>query len=466
MSSTIPVSSIHGGSIIVAVAVCLSYCFTACAAEAEESAFVPNPSVAATLLPHLADPGGVRASLAARGIQFGLNYIGEVLSNTQGGIEEGTIYDGQFEFYVDADLRWVGWGGLSFHVNGYQLHGEGITATRAGNLNALSSIEALATTRLFEFWFEQKLWNERASIRIGQLAVDTEFMLADGADQFISASFGWPTITASNLPSGGTAYPFAAPGVRVEFAPNEQLTIRVGLYNDDPAGPGTGDPQLRNRYGLNFRLHDSPFIIGEAAVKYNLDVGSRLPGALKVGAWLDLAEFDDLRFDIAGRSLADPVSSGLARTYRGNQSVYAVVDQQLYRLPGEDGSKGLSAFARFMVAPSDRNLVDLNIDGGLKFSGFISGRPSDSFGIAAAYAGISDHQIALDRDAVTFGSNAPLHSDEVLVELSYIAEIVPGWTLQPDFQYVWNPGGNAADETGTADLEDTAILGVRTTINY
>jgi porin len=43
---------------------------------------------------------------------------------------------------------------------------------------------------------------------------------------------------------------------------------------------------------------------------------------------------------------------------------------------------------------------------------------------------------------------------------------VPGWTLQPDFQYIWNPGGNVPDDTGTRPIKNATVLGVRTTISF
>ncbi len=260
---------------------------------------IPDPSISASLPSALADPGGVRAAVAARGVTYGLNYIGEVLSNRTGGIEQGTIYDGRMELFVDADLeKSFGFAGLAFHAHGYQLHGEGITVTKVGNLNALSGIEALATTRLLDIWLEQKLLDEKLSIRIGQMAVDTEFILADSAGQFISASFGWPTITAPNLPNGGSAYPLAAPGVRLEYAATNALTVRAAVFNDDPAGPCDTDPQICNPHGLDFRMSDRPFVIAEAEYRYNRDTLSMwLPGTVKIGAWADFADFDDQRFD-------------------------------------------------------------------------------------------------------------------------------------------------------------------------
>jgi porin len=434
----------------------------ALAEDSQDIPGTPDPSISSSISV-IADPARLRSSLDDRGITFGLSYIGEVLSNRKGGLERGTIHDGRFELYIDADLeKSLGWRGLTFHAHGYDIHGEGITATKVGNLNALSGIEATATTRLLEIWFEQKLFNDALAIRLGQMAVDMEFILADSASQFISASFGWPTITASNLPNGGSAYPLSAPGVRVEWKASDQLVLRVGVFNDDPAGPCDTDPQVCNPHGLEFRIKDEPYVIGEVEYRYNKN-GAH-PGMIKLGGWGDFGTFDDQRFDENGLSLASPASTGSAKRYDEDYGFYAIIDQRLYA--STSGNKTVSAFARVMGAPSDRNLVDFYLDGGLVFAGFVPGRPKDSFGIAAAVAGISGRSSDLDRDAVAFGTTTPIRNDEVLMEINYIAEIIPGWTLQPDFQYAWSPGGNVPDETGTKPLGDALIIGARTSISY
>ena len=46
--------------------------------------------------------------------------------------------------------------------------------------------------------------------------------------------------------------------------PAKDVTLQFAVYNGDPAGPGQGDEQLRNRYGLNFRVQDPPFVMAEA----------------------------------------------------------------------------------------------------------------------------------------------------------------------------------------------------------
>lgn len=56
---------------------------------------------------------------------------------------------------------------------------------------------------------------------------------------------------------------------------------------------------------------------------------------------------------------------------------------------------------------------------------------------------------------------------EAMLEVSYTAQIVPGFTVQPDFQYFWNPGGHVADPIDPAKaVPDAAMLGLRTTVNY
>ena len=59
----------------------------------------------------------------------------------------------------------------------------------------------------------------------------------------------WPTIAAVNLPSGGAAYPLSTPGVRLKVEPIKNVWLLLAMLNGDPAGPGPGDEQLRNRYG-------------------------------------------------------------------------------------------------------------------------------------------------------------------------------------------------------------------------
>jgi porin len=134
----------------------------------------------------------------------------------------------------------------------------------------------------------------------------------------------------------------------------------------------------------------------------------------------------------------------------------------IYRLPGDGDAKGVSVFARVVGSPSDRNQINVYADGGIVFTGMIPRRPNDVFGIGLAYTGISDDASAFDRDS----GLSVIRNHETLLEISYTAEIKPGWTLQPDLQYIWQPGGNVPDDAGTGAVKNAAVLGARTTINF
>ena len=452
----------------VALAASLASAAPALAQDKPETG-IPEVSIA-TSLPGNGDAGGHRARLARTGITYQLNYIGEVLGNTRGGLSRGTIYDGRLEGVVDVDFeKLMGLKGLLFHVNAFQIHGQGLSGKHIGNFMAVSNIEALGTTRLFELWLEQKLLSDKVSLRFGQLAADSEFFISGYAGQFINGTFGWPSYMAENLPSGGPAYPLATPGVRLKLDPTPSLSLLAAVFNGDPSGAGPDeDPQRINRHGTNFRIKDSPLAMGEIQYKYHQDKGAKgLAGTVKVGGWHHFGRFDDQRLDADGLSLADAASSGEAARRRGNFGFYGVIDQQIWRPASGEADKGVGLFARVAGSPGDRSPVDFYIDGGIVFSGLVPGRPDDSFGAGLAFARISDQARSLDREVVASGTLQPLRDHEAALEINYKAQIIPGWVVMPEFQYIWHPGGHVSgDADPTRAIPDAAVIGARTVINY
>ncbi len=431
-----------------------------------------SPSIVQSLPPSLADPGGVRRALGEHGFQIGLKYIGEVLGNMRGGLDRGAIYDGRLRFSLDGDLdKAFGLAGLTLHVNGSQLHGRGLSRYDVDNLLPVSNMEATPSTRLFEAWLQESVADDAIDVRIGQLAADQEFSTRTWARVFINNSFGWPAILGSDLPSGGPAFPLATPGARVAVRPSREVSLLAAVFNGDPAGPQgpfqDSDPQIRNRDGLNFRLRDRPFVIGE--IQANSAVAG-LPGALKLGAWRHFGSFADQRFGTDFLSLADPASNGAPIQRRGDWGYYALLDQQIYKGGDADPKRSAGVFLRGATAPGDRNLISLYVDAGATFTGLWAARPDDLFGVAAGYARIGRGARDLDRDRAAFNNPfMPIRSGEALIEATYVAQIVPGWTLQPDLQYVAKPGGHIPDPrdpNGVRALRNSLVLGLRTLVRY
>ena len=445
---------------------------TAAAARAEDAPAtgIPSPSIA-TSLPANGDPSGTRAGLAGAGITYGFTYTAEVLGNPTGGVRQGAAADGLLKGYLDGDLEKIfGWKNLSFHTSGYQIHSTGhFTAENLGSLVTSSNIESFDSTLLFELWLEQKFFDNKLSLRLGQLAADTQFLSSDTAGLFVANTFGWAIFPSVNLPTGGPIYPLATPGVRLRFDPNDAFSALVAVYNGNPVDPLFDPPRGREKYGLAFRIDDPPLVMGEVQWKYNrAKDAAGLPGTLKAGGWQHFGRFDDQRFGSDGLSLANPASNGVPAQVRGSFGIYGIIDQQLYQLPGAEQGKGVSAFARVIVGPQDTSTAGFYADGGVVFSGLITGRPNDAFGFAVAYSKASDGAIDLDRDARGFGSGSLIRDGEVDLEINYQAEIVSGWSVQPMFQYIWHPGANVAnpnDASGGA-IPDAAVFNLRTSVAY
>jgi porin len=406
------------------------------------------------------------------GIKFAATYIGEVLGNVSGGLQQGAVYDGRLNLAVDIDFqKLAGVQGLTFHANMFQTHGDGLSRGYLDNYLVASGIEAQPSTRLYEMWFEQK-WGDKDKydVRAGQLAADTEFINSKYTDVFTNASLGWPAITSSDLPSGGPSPPLAALGARVRVNVNDNLTLVGGIFDGDAAGPGQGDPQLRDNAGINFRINDPPLVLGEAQFIWNGEKGDPgLAGKFKIGGWRHFGDFSDQRFTAQGGSLADPTSSGMPANLSGDFGVYSVFEQRLYRV-GNDLDRGIGIFARVSVSPSDRNLIDRYADGGIELVGLSDIRPKDKFGVAFGYAHVSSRAQALDADfQQVMGPGWPTRSFESLVTAVYQYEVRSGWTLQPNFQYVVHPGGGATDPLGVnpgKPLKDAAVFGLRTVLKF
>ncbi len=416
------------------------------------------------------DWGGVRSSLEDAGVKLGAIETSEGLADLAGGAKTGAVYEGRTELDLDLDLeKLVGWDDAVIHVNAWQIHGRGLSGNDTKNLLTISGNEADRGFLLSDLYLDQTMWGGLVSLRIGQLASDDEFIVSKVAGLFINSTFGYPGLPSLDQPSGGPDYPFATPAVRLKLAPTDQLTLLFAAFNGDPAGPGTGDPQLRDPSGTAFRLSDG--VLGFFEAQYAVNQGkdaTGLPATYKLGVWLHSGRFDDLHFDRNGLSLADPRSSGQPRLHDGDWSVYGIVDQMLWRKPDTD-DQGLSAFVRLMGAPSDRNLVDFYADGGFSFKGPFDGRGDDLVGLAVAYSRISADASRLDADLRLSHPGRPVRDNESVVELTYTAQVAPWWQLQPDLQYVVHPGGHAplpTDPTEARAMGNATVLGLRTTITF
>ena len=412
------------------------------------------------------DWGGIRERWAKQGITPGLLEQSDLWGNLSGGQRTGVVYNGLTTLSLKLDLDTIaGWTGATFFVSGFQIHGRGPSINLVGNLQTVSNIEATRSNKLYNLWIEQVALDGRLNIRIGQEGASDEMMLPKLGAMFINSSFGYPALLAFDLPSGGPNYPIAAPMVRVQYKLTDRLTLVGAAFDGDPAGPGTNDPQIRDYTGTAFRLRDGVLAFAELWYAVGSDQEDGLPGTYKIGTWYHSGRFNDPVHDTAGRSLASPTSNGIARTYRGDQAFYAVVDQMIWR-PAGSKDRGLGVFGLVMTAPDDRNFTSVYIEAGLNWTGPFPGRDKDVAGLAFAYANVGSAQRALGADQMRFGTAASgFKGHETIIELTYQYQVAPWLVVQPDVQYVINPGAGLPNATGVA-LKDSVVAGVRAAITF
>jgi len=397
---------------------------------------------------------GVRNALLEHGVDIFGGFTTEVWGNTAGGSGTGAVSTSLFDFGVEIDLdKLVGWEGATFHNSWFAPMGKDVSSEYAGNLFTISNAAAFNSLYLYELWLQQNFLEDAVSIRVGQLAADTEFAGSDYGSLFLNSCFGWPPFLSFNIPNVGPAFPKGTLGARLALNPTDWFTLQTAVYQGDPF------EDTVNRHGFRWELNSEIGYLwmNEAQVRWNhREDSTGLTGQIKGGFWYHTADF----------ASAD-ASSG--KVYQGNYGFYAVLDQMLYREPGgetavadkdgksvaaEKSDEGLGWFGRVGFGPQDRNFIGFYFDTGLTYKGLIPSRGEDTLGIAFAYGQLTDGARASLR-----GEGSSPVGAEMVLEATYQCQITPWFAVQPDLQFIINPGA-------TSDLTNALVIGARASIAF
>jgi len=361
--------------------------------------------------------GGALSELAAKGIMVEFVYTGEVIvdiAGSEAAKETESLYLDNIDFTLafDTDVAGLWKNGLLF---AYFLANSGDDPSNfAGDLQVTSNIESNDTTRLYEFWYEHSFMEGRLAVLVGLHDLNSEFVTSDYAGLYDNSSFGIPAVVSANAPV--SIFNVAAPGLRVKYLPNDDLTILAAVYDGDPGSADT------NRDGFNIRIDpagEGLFSIVEAqyAVTPSGDEAPR--SVYRIGLWDHSGDFEKF-------------SSG--EVIKGNYGVYGTFDHLLYE---ESSGRGIGLIGQVGWAPSDRSEVSFYYVAGLNFVGMIPTRGEDTFGVAVAHAIISDDLARAERE-----EGGSLRTSETVTEIIYRAQLTEHFAIQPDYQMVTNPGGD------------------------
>lgn len=433
------------------------------------------------------DWGGWRTDLSKHGVDFELFYVGSVPDNLDGGLRSGAIYQGALLMTLDLDsAKLVGYEGGTFHVGSLWLNGEKPFSDKyVGDLNKVNLVDFENSFRLWELWYEQKFFDDKLSLKFGQLSIDRDFIVPEyynglASINFLNQTFFYPTM-AFNVydqpffPVGHHALastPYGAPGVRLRIDPCQYVYAQAAAYDGNPDRSGSGTR-------VKLSGDEGALVYFELGLKLNQTKEAKgPPGNLKIGGYYHTDDFYDMyqgtfaAFDNVLTAMGG-TPMGIypnPRTRGGNYGIYFLADQILWREAGKDdpAQQGLVSFFRAATAPKDRNLASFGIDGGLVYKGLIPGRDWDTLGIAGSYLEVSDDLRRAQRDinAIVTGVGGPapfpkLADYEGVMELSYKAQITAWWTVQPSLQRVFHPGGRVS-----GDIPDAWVFIVQTTLRF
>lgn len=393
---------------------------------------------------------GYEKKLKKEGINIGLSTVNEVWGNTMGGIKSGCVTTSLLQGATSVDLeKLIGWKGASFYSRWLYLYGQDPSANLVGDVFTVSNIAGYSTLRNIDLWIEQKLFDDKIALRVGQMEADSDFAISDYGSLFINSTFGWPAFLYTSIPNSGPNYPVGAPGVYLKLKPIEPVTLKFAAYQGDIYA------QNVNNHGFDWNLsaENGFFYMSEADYHYECF----LPGQVKMGAWF---------FSGAFPSVNNPNT-----TLWGNTGYYGIIDQMIYLSPcchekhHKLSDEGLGVFGRVSYEPSDRNFMDFYCDTGFNYKGILPTRHSDILGIGFAYGQVSNGMRSPQSDLSSNPTFTPPNgfatalNYEMAFETTYVAAITPWLTLQPDLQYIIHPG--ATSQAGNA-----LVLGLRATVVF
>lgn len=415
---------------------------------------------------------GVRTALVNKGVILETIYTGEFVSNLSGGISNGSEYLDIVDLIFDIDFEeLIHWKGANFHTDILGIHG-GNPSDYVGDFQGVSNIAASNSWKIYETWLQQNLWENKFSVLLGMYDLNSEFDVLESAGLFINSSFGMGAELAQSGKNGPSTFPSTALALRIKTQINEHFCFQTAILDGVP-------DDKKNSWGLNcvINKHDGALLTSEIIFTHeNKTVKrfqnfSRRKQYLRRGLrfnknrkFLGRSNQSNRRNNKTGRRYKRQTVTPLNTTkqvyskmaiggwyytsdfnyiesenflrYQGSWGIYSLLEKSVFTIK-ENIQQGLSVFLRLGISDGHTNQVDTYCGSGIVYSGIFTKFFQDQIGLAVAAAHISDN---FKNNILENGET--LDSWEVNFELLYRAEINEWCSIQPDVQYIFNPGFN------------------------
>lgn len=388
----------------------------------------------------------------------------DIASNVSGGIRQKTAVPGVLDFLLTIDTKRINprWQG-TFFVFGLGTYGND-PSTYVGDVQAVSSIAAPNTWKLFEAWYQHNLL-ERFSLLAGLYDITSEFdVIISASELFMHSSFGTGAEFAGSAQNSLSTFPTTSLGIRGQAIINDSLMLRTVVADGRPGNPDDPDGThvlLSGEDGIfgalelayyHFRPADIPVTKRDILKKKPRRLTFRRLGRsapfeyeakVALGAWVYTRQLDHLnKRDNFGNPLKQD----------GTYGIYGFAEYDVYHEPGSFEQE-LTIFARAGMADPNVQRISQYYGGGMVYRGLF-GRVFDQTGIGVAAALNGKPFMKAQRRV-----GQPVEKAEIALELAHSAFITPNLTIQPDVQYIINPGTMPG-------RKNALLLSVRLEVNF
>jgi porin len=366
-----------------------------------------------------------------RGFGAEVVYKGEQWWNTSGGLETGGTWLDNLDIVFTADRGSLGVPGLSGMLALLRNNANEFSPRFVGDLQVASNIDAPEAWRVYQGWLE---WSpsadSRFSVRTGIYAADQEFDVPPSGGLFLHSAPGTNTEYALGGLIGPPIFPLSGWGVRLAGGFGDGGYWLAAVMDGVP-----GNPDDITDFNYRWEGKDGALLQGEVGY-----IGGRW-NKLAIGTWTYSADFDTLEADDQGNPVTDDWDAGL----------YVLADRQL-------ASGGFGDVNGYVQAGATKegfanrgrfNVFTRFLGAGVTLARFSERRPDDELGFMFATAWSGDE---LRDSRADDGIATDPH--ETALELTYRAQVTDWLAIQPDFQYIINPGLEP-------DLDDAVVVSVR-----
>ncbi len=382
--------------------------------------------------------GGERDRLAAEGVTFDFNNIGDFLTDVSGSQTHHATYFGRFRASTDIDFNKLANFDGEFFFSGIYQYGQNLSGQFLHVNTLSSSIAGANSVRIDQLWYQHGFFHGLFKLKVGQVAAVNEFGATDFFDILFNDELGYaPNALFS------ARQPFSPAGKPGAILRTDLSAITPGLYVKAGIFTGYKNSYRPDAYGIDY---GNDFNYGAVA---SLEIGYQEQQTAYAGVY---------KVGINGNDLSDYSNPATGVSYRGDITAYALAEKPVYHPKDANGrlelNKGLDLLLEYVGAPGDRNALQNEITAGGRYTGLLPGRDQDKVGFGFIY---SENGSAFSQAYQAVHGRSL--GGETTVELDYQYNPAPWFSLQPDLQFIIDPGGDTTRSLIT-------VLGLRTAFRF